>query len=75
MKKDEAERAIRYLCGKWRKEEGISQSPDGSQSYLEFKSWARLKGYDHYFEFRSVRGADADAELWFDEEFRQVWRY
>ncbi len=74
MKKAAAESAIRHLFGKWSEEQSISRKPDTMPSYAEFKSWTESKGYGHYFNFRSVRGADTDAELWFDEEFNQTWR-
>lgn len=74
MKKDEAERAIRHLCHIWGDEVGISRAPESEPSFFAFTAWLEQKGYGHYLNFRSVRGARADAELWFDEEFRQTWR-
>lgn len=74
MKKDEAERAIRHLCHVWGEEVGMPRAPDSEPNFYRFKAWLRENGHGHYLTFRSVRGADADAELWFDEEFLQTWR-
>lgn len=74
MKKDEAEQAIRHLCHVWGEEMAIPRAPDSQPSFYAFKAWLNENGHNRYLTFRSVRGADADAELWFDEEFRQMWR-
>lgn len=70
MKKDDAEKAIRYLCGQWANEEPPGDHP----SFSRFKAWLRRKGYGGYLDFRSVGGADYAAEMWFDQEFKQTWR-
>jgi hypothetical protein len=74
MKKHEAEQAIRHLCHVWARECGISELPVDQPSFPDFKSWLSGKGYGHYLEFRSVMGPNYDAEMWFDQEFRQTWR-
>ncbi len=74
MKKVEAETAIRHLCGLWGRERGINPGSAIQPSFSDFCSWLDIGGFGHYLHFRSVRGARADAELWFDEEFRQTWR-
>jgi hypothetical protein len=74
MKKSEAESAIRHLCHVWGDEVGMPRAAESEPSFFAFKSWVDQKGYGHYLNFRSVRGASADAELWFDEEFKQQWR-
>jgi hypothetical protein len=43
-------------------------------NFSAFKAWLDVKGYSHYLDFRSVAGADYDAESWFDQEFKQAWR-
>jgi hypothetical protein len=70
--KDEAEKAIRHLCHEWAK----ALSPDRREHphFSAFKSWLGESGYSHYLTFRSRMGADYDAELWFDQEFKQTWR-
>lgn len=74
-RKDECEAAIRHLCGKWAEATGQdTQAPGFHPSFLAFRSWVEEQGYGSYLRFRSVRGAAADAELWFDEEFKQTWR-
>lgn len=75
MKKAEAEKAIRYLCTEWAKEQGIPYaSPYPKQaSFSAFRSWLEAKGYSHYLNFRSVIGPLEDAERWFDQEFKQTW--
>lgn len=74
MKKSEAESAIRQLCHVWGDEVGIPRAPDSEPSFFAFKAWLDQKGYGHYLNFRSARSPHADAELWFDEEFQQMWR-
>ena len=73
MSKAESEQAIRHLCHVWAETLG----PVDQQyhySFLAFTRWLEARGYGHYLEFRSVRSARADAELWFDQEFAQTWR-
>jgi hypothetical protein len=48
------------------------RSPRTSAS--AFKAWLHEKHYSHYLDFRSVAGADYDAEAWFDDELGQNWR-
>lgn len=74
MKKDECEKAIRSLCHEWGSIKGISMPPVDQPHFSEFKAWLKEKGYSHYLNFRSVMGPDYDAELWFDQEFKQTWR-
>ena len=74
MKKAEAEKAIRYLCHKWGDEVGIPREAESDPSFFAFVKWLDEKGYRHYLDFRSARSPHADAELWFDEEFKQLWR-
>jgi len=71
-KKGDSEKFIRYLCHEWAK--GLSPDELKHPSYLSFKEWASLKGYSHYWKFRSSVSADYDAEMWFDQEFKQMWR-
>ncbi|MDG4874163.1 hypothetical protein P9273_03500 [Mesorhizobium sp. WSM4935] len=74
MKKDEAEKAIRYLCHEWAKDRGLTITATDEPSFSDFKSWLREKGYSGYLEFRSTMGPLEDAERWFDQEFKQTWR-
>lgn len=74
MKKAECEKAIRNLCHEWAKTPEFTETRSDCPSFSKFKSWLTIKGYDHYLNFRSVMGADYDAELWFDQEFKQTWR-
>ncbi len=72
--KPEAEQALNALFGQWADEVGIPRRPVDQPSYSAFKAWARAKGYGGYFQFRSVGGADAAIEDWFDRHFGQSWR-
>jgi hypothetical protein len=74
MTKAECEKALRALCHDWRRERCPSAGDDLQFSFSEFKSWLEEKRYSHYLEFRSLRGAEADAEDWFDQELKQTWR-
>lgn len=74
MTKDEAERAIRHLCHEWEKEKGVHFTSSDHPSFSEFTSWLGRKGYSRYLNFRSRMGAQYDAEVWFDQEFQQMWR-
>jgi hypothetical protein len=70
MKKEECEAAIRALCHQWKQE--LSAAQLEHPSFSAFKEWVRQKGYSGYLDFRSTVGADFDAELWFDQEFKQT---
>ncbi len=72
MKKDEAETAIRHLAHKWAEATGVQPGAGKLRSFGAFRSWLDDKGYGHYLDFRSVRGASADAETWFDQELGQA---
>ncbi len=72
MKKDECERAIRALCHQWAS--SLSAALLEHPSFSAFKSWLTAQGYGCYLDFRSRMGPDFDAEMWFDQEFKQTWR-
>ena len=72
MKKAEAEKAIRYLATQW--PNTLSKEDRADPSFSTFKSWLAANRYSSYLDFRSVMGADYDAEAWFDEELGQMWR-
>ena len=74
MKRAECEKAIRSLCHRWSKAVDLSAVELAHPSFSAFKAWLREKSYSHYLDFRSVQGAEADAEMWFTEEFKQKWR-
>jgi hypothetical protein len=79
VKKAEAESAIRALCREWAEGRGIRPDPNSDPlalhpSFSAFTQWVREKGYGHYLNFRSTMGAEYDAEMWFDQEFKQTWR-
>ena len=74
MKKDECRQAIRQLCHKWSQAANLTAIQLEHPSFSDFKTWLNKNGYSHYLNFRSVMGADYDAELWFDQEFKQTWR-
>lgn len=71
MTKRESEQVIRPLVGQW----ANSLSNEGRQhpSFSDFKTWLHDNGYGHYLDFRSVMGADYDAEVWFDDEMKLMW--
>ena len=48
--------------------------PGEDPNFFAFTAWLSEKGYSHYLNFRSRMGADYDAELWYDQEFKQTWR-
>lgn len=72
MTKAESEKAIRHLCHVWAKT--LSPQDLTHPSFASFKSWMEANGRGSYFKFRSLVGADEDAERWFDNEFKQSWR-
>lgn len=74
MKKDECESAIRHLVSVWARENGIFPRSAEMPSFGQFTNWLSKNGHSHYLNFRSVRGAMADAEDWFDQELGQAWR-
>jgi hypothetical protein len=74
MKKSEAEKAIRHLCHEWAKEQGIPNPPVDQPRFEEFRAWLRVKGYSNYLTFRSSLSPIYDAEIWFNQEFKQTSR-
>jgi hypothetical protein len=74
MKKAEAKETLISLFPKWRDARGLSDAQLEHPSFSDFKLWLRETHYSHYLNFRSVMGADVDAEMWFDEYFGQRWR-
>jgi hypothetical protein len=72
MKKAEAEKAIRYLATQWANT--LSEEDKEHPSFSAFKGWLAANRYSGYLDFRSVMGANYDAEAWFDEELGQTWR-
>jgi hypothetical protein len=74
MKKSEAEPIIHHLSHQWAQATGFDPASGAQPSFPAFTSWLAAKGYLHYLNFRSVRGAHGDVEQWFDEELHQTWR-
>ncbi len=72
MKKSESEPIIRGLATDWLRT--LSEEKQEHPSFSAFKDWLSTKGYSHCLSFRSVAGADYDAEMWFDDELGQNWR-
>lgn len=72
MRKDEAEKAIRYLIGEWRRDQPASNL--NAQSFYSFRDWLNERGHGHYLTFKSRAGPLFDAELWFDQETKQTWK-
>ena len=71
MKRDECERAIRYLCRRWREIAGFSKTPPEELMFSNFISWIR-RNYPRYLKFHTKISVDYDAELWFAQEFNQI---
>lgn len=74
MNKKEAEPLIRHLVTVWAKETGFDSDTGKQPSFSAFKTWLSQKGQSGLLIFRSVAGADYDAEMWFDQELKQTWR-
>jgi hypothetical protein len=74
MKKTDAEKAIRHLCHEWARVTGLPNPPVEQPSFAKFRSWLNENGYSNYLSFRSSISPLYDAELWFDQEFKQTWR-
>ena len=73
VKKDEAEKALRYLCHKWREETGRSNTPESELCFSDYLSWVR-ENSNSYLTFRSVMPVTDVVETWFNQEFHQTWR-
>jgi hypothetical protein len=72
VKKPECEKAIRHLCRQW-----FDQLPTPKPEHPSWSTFKRRLADNHYsgyLNFRSTRGADADAEMWFNQVLRQTWR-
>ena len=74
LKKDVCETKIRSLCHDWAKERGFDRASGDQPSFTDFKAWLSQKGLSIYLNFRSSVDADYDAEFWFDQELKQLWR-
>jgi len=74
MTKKECQTAIRSYCHEWAQERGIPIPPVEQPSFPDFKAWLGEKGYSQCLNFRSIRDPEDDAEMWFDDEFKQNWR-
>lgn len=74
MKKGEAKKYLVHLFSLYAKARGTTPAPDYHASFSDFKSWLSDNGYSHYLDFRSVAGSNYDAEMWFDDYFKQAWR-
>jgi hypothetical protein len=73
MKKEESEKAIRYLCSEWAKLEGIQIPPREQPSFMDFFAWLQ-QNHNQYLNFRATLSVSDQVEAWFDDEFRQKWR-
>lgn len=73
MRKSECERVIRYLCGEWAKLRGITVDPMTEPSFNDFYQWIG-DNFSTYLTFRTTTSVREDVELWFDQEFKQMWR-
>lgn len=73
MKKADAESAIRHLCHQWRRECGFSETPADQLSFYTFQTWVQ-QNHPSYLNFRTTISVSYDAEMWFDDEFKQSWR-
>ena len=74
MKKDDAERQIRYLCGVWAEHKGFAMDGTADPSFIEFWVWLKDNGHGYVMDFRARGGSDYHASRWFDEEFKQSWK-
>jgi hypothetical protein len=72
VKKPECEKAIRDFCRQWFDQ--LPMPKPEHPSWSNFKQWLGDNHYSGYLNFRSTRGADADAEMWFNQVLRQTWR-
>jgi hypothetical protein len=73
MKKIECEQAVRHLAHKWRAACGLDTTPPDQLSFLDFIAWLR-QNYGQYLQFRTSTSPEYDAEMWFDQEFKQASR-
>jgi hypothetical protein len=73
----EAEKGIRYLCGMWAKERGISvpfgTPPMGFHpSFSDFYAWVE-NNHSAYLNFKARMDVRYMVQTWFDNEFKQNW--
>ena len=73
MKKHEAERAIRQLCHQWRNDCGLESASLSELHVSDFLSWLKQR-FAAYLSFNTATSVEYDAEMWFDDEFKQNWR-
>ena len=73
MTKAECEQAIRSLAHKWRDTCGLLGVPPEELSFSDFLAWLR-QNYAQCLQFKTATSPEYDAEMWFDQEFKQAWR-
>lgn len=74
MKKAEAKSLVKILCHVWRKDAGLDGTKTSDLRFSDFLIWLE-KNRPDCLSFRSTMSAANDVELWFDQEFGQIWRY
>lgn len=74
MRKEESEKAIRYLCSEWAKLKGIQIPPREQPSFMDFLAWLQ-QNHNEYLNFHGTTLSVSDqVEAWFDDEFKQKGR-
>lgn len=73
MKKSEAEAQIRSLCHDWRDEAGLAAVPPEKLQFSSFYAWLKQRS-PNCLQFRSPMSPEYFIELWFDQEFNQIWQ-
>lgn len=73
MTKEESKDAIRRLCHTWRADYGYANTPEGELSFSVFFAWLQ-QHHPGYLRFRTTTSVPGDVEMWFDQEFKQIWR-
>ena len=73
VKKSEAKSLVKSLCHDWRKDTDLDNHKTEDLRSSDFLSWLKTHHPD-CLKFRSTMSPVIDIELWFDQEFNQIWR-
>ncbi|GEM_PF-1144139 len=73
MTKADVQAAFTGLLSEWRRRPEIRLVDEQQLSFSSFWGWLK-DTYPQATRFRSVMGASADLEQWFDRATHQAWR-
>ncbi len=71
MTSEECAQSVRYLCGLWAEEHGVTVSPETQPSFAEFYSWLEAK-HSARIAFLARAGVAYMIETWLNQTFKEL---